>query len=171
MKGVLFGWVDLGKSAEAAIKFPDSPLAGLPPEIQTKLADLLRGQKVSISTSAEGDAGTLDITITKGLLESGSEADAAILAARRMQSRMRNNRRDGFLPRRRRRHEIGRITHMRTLFNSLCGTLALSLALLFSHGTPVRADDAAAKPGAGANRPGLRQIDRCAAGLRQAGGV
>jgi hypothetical protein len=69
MKGVFSGYVDLGKSADAALKFPGSPLPSLPAQTQEKLDDLLKGQKIMITTSSEGDAGTLDLTITKGLLE------------------------------------------------------------------------------------------------------
>jgi hypothetical protein len=69
MKGVLSGWVDLAKSAEAAEKFPGSPLAALPVESQKKLANLLQDQKITIGTSADGDAATIDVTVTKGFLE------------------------------------------------------------------------------------------------------
>jgi hypothetical protein len=75
--GALSGSIDLGKSLEAAEKIPTSPLAGLSADTQKQLAGLLSGQKIRISTSSDGETGSLELTATKGLLENVPKLIAA----------------------------------------------------------------------------------------------
>jgi hypothetical protein len=65
---VMSMWVDLGKLFDQVGKLPDGPLAGLPPEMQKQIAELVANQKVHVELSKVGDGVTFDIKISQTLL-------------------------------------------------------------------------------------------------------
>jgi general secretion pathway protein G len=91
MQAPAAGSLDLGKAFDAAAKVPGSPVAGIPEAQRKQLGDILRGQRVSLSASAQGDAATFDVTFPPGLVRNvpklvemfkGSENDARVMAAK-----------------------------------------------------------------------------------------
>jgi general secretion pathway protein G len=91
MQAPAAGSVDLGKVFDAAAKMPGSPVAGIPEEQRKQLGDLLRGQRVSLGASMQGDAATFDVTLPSALVRNvpklvemfkGSENEAKVLAVK-----------------------------------------------------------------------------------------
>jgi hypothetical protein len=69
MQGLAEGWIDLGKMFDSVAKQPNSPLAGMPPDQQKQIGEALKGQRLTLSATAEGDTTTFDLTIPAGLLQ------------------------------------------------------------------------------------------------------
>ncbi|HET6249876.1 MAG TPA: hypothetical protein VFE47_19455 [Tepidisphaeraceae bacterium] len=65
---VASAWLDLGKLA-VALTGPGGDMAGMPPEKEKELLELLKDQKISMASSVGGDAGTVEFTVDKTLLQ------------------------------------------------------------------------------------------------------
>jgi general secretion pathway protein G len=91
MQAPAAGSLDLGKAFDAAAKMPGSPVAGIPDDQRKQLADLLRGQRISLGASMQGDAATFELTLPPALVRNvpkfaemfkGSDNEAKVLAAK-----------------------------------------------------------------------------------------
>ena len=69
-------WLDLGKLAVELGNGANAPLAGMPADTRKQLAELLKDQKIMVASSNEGDAGTVEITVGKGLLQNAPKLAA-----------------------------------------------------------------------------------------------
>ncbi|HZL36926.1 MAG TPA: hypothetical protein VFC78_16515 [Tepidisphaeraceae bacterium] len=77
-RGLASGYLDLGKLLDAVGQMPNSPLAGMPPDVQKQLKEILAGQRLTVSATTEGDAETVDIGISKGLVQNAPKLMALI---------------------------------------------------------------------------------------------
>lgn len=68
-KDLATGYLDLGKVLDAVVATPNSPAASMPPDMLKQLHDMLNGQRLTLSATAEGDTGTFDISVSKGLIQ------------------------------------------------------------------------------------------------------
>ena len=73
---VYSAWLDLEKLAIALGAGPNAPLSGMPADKRKQLVDLLQGQKIEVSSSSEGDAASIELTVGKGLVQNAPKLAA-----------------------------------------------------------------------------------------------